>query len=462
MKMKMPEKPAAKNSLLHYFKPKPIEKDVGIPSSSDVAEEAEEVANEEAGTNTIVSEVKPDPDEPNEEPEPDPEVDVEVSNRRPTRASASRARQAWNGGDPQISSSDEDEDFQQGNRKRLRSSCSSSKRSRQATLTSTGKIVNPTNESNNSKKKVKLDPEREAFLRSGVPDVIKKAKKSLENKVNKGTEDDVIDLEQEHVRRPLNAETLAFLHSGVPDSISRARETVDKRREQDELLETLGFFPKTSHICSAMKDLVENIPTQSENTKHPFLIKSCLVEEEENKTDSLAADPTFSCFSSQDSGVFVPVRFCCDCDDDDAQLSQEIRKSRSSQKEDKKFEDNEASRRPWIDVMKVNNVKNLVVDKKALETLTRWVKQWKMDIKDDGGTSRKLEKKKRRGNSSDSDFVTSDEADSEMKKKSVLLAGPSGCGKTTAVYVLAQHYGFEVKPVTVTNVKHYCSVFTNK
>jgi len=84
------------------------------------------------------------------------------------------------------------------------------------------------------------------------------------------------------------------------------------------------------------------------------------------------------------------------------------------------------------------------VDPKALESFHKWLKQWKLDIKDDGGTSRKLIEKKRKRRDSESDFVTSNDDDAEMRKKSVILSGPSGCGKTTTIYVVAEQLGFKV------------------
>jgi len=63
---------------------------------------------------------------------------------------------------------------------------------------------------------------------------------------------------------------------------------------------------------------------------------------------------------------------------------------------------------------------------------------------DDGGTSRQVIKKRKKGRDSDSDFIEDEEADPEMKNKSVLLTGPTGSGKSTMVQVLAKQYGFKV------------------
>jgi len=104
----------------------------------------------------------------------------------------------------------------------------------------------------------------------------------------------------------------------------------------------------------------------------------------------------------------------------------------------------EADSLPWVDKYRVQRRKDLVIDKKAHEKFERWLKQWRSDIKDDGGVSRKIVEKRRKKRESDSDFVTEEEAEEEYMKKSVVLVGPTGCGKTAMVYVLTKQIGFKV------------------
>lgn len=448
---------AGKASLLHYFKPKPTPAPiVVVEEASPISNGDTEVAEESPSTNgdSEVAECSPVSNEDAEVKlvESDEEEEIRPV-RRSTRASASNARKAWNYNEDDSSSSDDDCDFKRGTRKRGRPSGG-----RQATLSKNGTLITKKEKENSKsvkskKKKVKLDPEREAFLRSGVPDVIEKAKKkSLENgNRNKNSDpDEEITIIQETKRKQLDPETLAFLHSGVPDSVLKAKQSVDKRKEEDDFLVNMGFFPKTSHVynndVNEEKESSEDI--QANEVEVKFHISDITPEEFPGEASSESQD--FNCLSSQESGICMPVGLCCGenpiklSSPKNLNVKTRFRHSDSKKKQEKTQNDD---MRPWIDQMRVTSAKNLVVDKNALETFTRWLKQWKSDIKDDGGTSRKQEQKKKRGNSSDSDFVTSDEGESAMKKKSVLLTGPNGCGKTATVYVLAKHYDFQVHSI---------------
>ncbi|CAL8092688.1 unnamed protein product [Orchesella dallaii] len=373
---------------------------------------------------------------------PKAEPDESASNNgrsRPTRACANKARQAWNGSQDVSISSDEDE-YEQSSRKRTRTGS----RKKQSTLGSNGSLVTP--KDNNSKKKVKLDPETEAFLRSGVPDVINTLKsrtKSLDNNGMKASVEEKSNTVISDKRKTLDAATLAFLHSGVPDVVDKARQTVEKKRDQDELFLNMGFFPKTTHI-SANYDVTKPSSDEDDQNGNSEFYKFKPRDDTKNEDSDVISLreqlPHFKYLSKEEKSL--PIGLCCD--ENPITISSQDSALFSSQ-DGGDSSQNDSS--PWIDRLKVTSVKNLVVDKNALETFTNWLKRWKMDIKDDGGTSRKHERKKKRGNSSDSDFVTSDEDEDGLTKKSVLLTGPSGCGKTAAVYVLAKHYGFEVVEV---------------
>lgn len=435
----------AGKSLLHYFKPK-VAPPLPPPPPDTEVEVVAEAANESSNDSVLI-------EEDNTEVVTTKNSSPSRPVRRSTRASANRAREAWN---DQYSSSDDDDDFIRGTRKRARNGSIATK---QTTLGKNGTLIcKKEQDKKYSKKKIKFDPEREAFLRSGVPDVIEKAKKkkSLEN-----VKSDV-DSEEEKIPEPkkkqLDAETIAFLHSGVPDSVLKAQQCVDKRKEENDFLTTMGFFPKTSHVCNL--DLEAAAVRNGDSNSNEIDIKSLspfrmIVPASEDEAvnfpipfGGIPSSLDLTCLLSQESGIFTPVEICCGKNPVRVSSHETLQITRRSRAEPKSKDSSQNYERPWIDSMRVTNVKNLVVDKNALETLTRWLKQWKIDIKDDGGTSRKQEHKKKRGTTSDSDFLTSDEEESEMKKKSVLLTGPSGCAKTAAVYVLAKHFDFEVLAYT--------------
>jgi len=246
---------------------------------------------------------------------------------------------------------------------------------------------------------------------------------------------DESDDEREVKRRKIySVSTRDFLASGVPDVVIRTQKLVEKKKEEDAFLSTVAFFPKlTSTIKAGLSEsLLEKDDTVKESKF--FRLKQSSVEDEDS-------DISFKETSCTKNFIWIEMEHE---DDFNSQLCCPSLCSQLNLTKKKVLKLSDAKEGlPWIERFKVESYKDLVCDSTNLRNFAKWLKQWKTDIKDDGGASRKIVKRKR-VKGSDSEFITSEDEHGEFKKKSVLLAGPPGCGKATAVYVTAKHYGFHV------------------
>lgn len=233
-------------------------------------------------------------------------------------------------------------------------------------------------------------------------------------------------------KKVVNPVTRAFLDSGVPDVVVRAQKVVDKKRIEDEYLNKVDFFPKITWTAVDSESDCMDIDALRFKTKEKELI------EQDNDHLSISEYKDYSVLvpwmKKMESRQNVENRhhICCRHAKDVSVSNDQLQLTKTSEP------------LPWIEEFKIESLKKLCCDKEAITKLADWLKQWKSDIKDDGGTSRKSEPARRRG-SDDDDFITSDEEEGELFKKSVMLIGPPGCGKTAAVYAAAKQYGFAVR-----------------
>lgn len=201
---------------------------------------------------------------------------------------------------------------------------------------------------------------------------------------------------------------------------------MEKKRNESDYLSLVGFFPKLQLIPPNISSPIIDLNTGPVQFPIGFTMKKEVeINYDSVPIDSLSLTEFFHTDispleignTSSESPVISPsyqAPICC-------------RPISNLLVSDDDFGISYTNSVPWIEDCRtdIEELKDLCCDKEALNKLKFWLKQWKTDIKDDGGTSRKIDLKKKRRDSGDS-FVTSDEDDEDVKKKSVLLTGPPG------------------------------------
>lgn len=240
-------------------------------------------------------------------------------------------------------------------------------------------------------------------------------------------------------KNSMSEATRNFLYSGVPDVIAKAQKAYIKNVDETEAMEKLDCFP----LCTSNVPLssLSARPVDFRNTG--FTSKPELDEAVNSIQIKVGLPPMVDREPEQNwsSRNFYPGDFCCG---PTSELEPSDRLLKIIEQGD--HGDNSEDRLPWVVKYKPKKVKHLVVKTQYLKTFRNWLKQWRRDIKDDGGTRRKIEKKRKKIGSDDEfiDDRIDEEIDAGLKNKSVVLYGPTGSGKTAMIYLVAKIHDFEV------------------
>lgn len=94
----------------------------------------------------------------------------------------------------------------------------------------------------------------------------------------------------------------------------------------------------------------------------------------------------------------------------------------------------------WTEKYKAKSFEDIIGNTEAIKKLKVWLETWKT-------FSQEIISKKKRKNSSSSEFETTDcdSRDSvKLPDNTIILGGPCGCGKSAAVYGICNQLGFNV------------------
>ncbi|XP_005526749.1 PREDICTED: ATPase family AAA domain-containing protein 5 [Pseudopodoces humilis] len=108
----------------------------------------------------------------------------------------------------------------------------------------------------------------------------------------------------------------------------------------------------------------------------------------------------------------------------------------------------------WTEKYQPQDSSELVGNKKEIERLHSWLKEWKKraDLEEKRNQKRERENKEQEDSLSSLDFKDSksDTEEETMLCNTVLITGPPGVGKTAAVYACAQELGFKIFEVNAS------------
>ncbi|NXS54418.1 ATAD5 protein, partial [Brachypteracias leptosomus] len=218
----------------------------------------------------------------------------------------------------------------------------------------------------------------------------------------------------------------------------------------DEIMSSNSQFPVRKYFCKFLKQQMERLVSGStvrDGTKNPEVNQKPSDNWKENKRKRKEAEDHKSKRRKQIVGTETEI------------------KSRT-QKPDVTIEDTEYLSEPnalsgvekedmlWTEKYQPQDSSELVGNKKAIERLHSWLKEWKKRADWEEKRNQKGEKEdKEHQDSLDSLDFKDSKSDIEEETSlcnTVLITGPPGVGKTAAVYACAQELGFKIFEVNAS------------